>query len=251
MDEDFGFDPPVKRPRPQLKLKLNIWDMLSVLTVLATVGVAGFFGFLFVNPTSPINLLQPHIPTPFIPPTATITPIQLEATWTPTFINATDTPTLAPTITLQPSNTPISLVPPTRTATVPPPTATPKAPYSATVSAIDSTIIHPDLACNWTGIGGTVVDASGAPVLYVTLRLTGSFNGKALNPPLVTVSGTNLDYGPSGFEFKLGDAPVASNKLLTLQLLDQGGLPLADNIYVVTYNDCKKNLILVRYKENR
>ncbi len=28
MDEDFGFDEPVQRPRPQL----SIWDMLSVLT---------------------------------------------------------------------------------------------------------------------------------------------------------------------------------------------------------------------------
>jgi hypothetical protein len=247
MDEDFGFDEPVKRPGPQIKL--SIWDLLTVVTLLATLGIGTFFVFLFVNPTSPINVLQPRIPTPFLLPTATITPIQLEATWTPTFVNTTDTPTLAPTITLQPSNTPVLLVPPTRTATLPPPTSTPKAPYSVTLSAIDSTIIHPDQACKWTGIGGTVVDASGAPVLYRTLRLTGSFNGKPIDK--LTVSGTALDYGQSGFEFVLGDAPVASNKLLTLQLLDQGGLPLAENVYIITYSDCKKNLILVRYKENR
>lgn len=245
MDEDFGFDEPVKRPRPHV----SPWDLLAVLTLLVALGIGGFFLFLFVNPTSPINVLQPHLPTPFLFPTATITPIQLEATWTPTFIMGTDTPTLAPTITLQPSSTPISLVPPSRTPTVPPPTSTPKAPYSVTVSAIDSTIIHPDQACNWTGIGGSVVDASGAPVLYRTLRLTGTFNGKSVN--MVTVSGVALDYGQSGFEFQLGDTPIASNKLLTLQLLDQGGLPLAQNVYVVTYSDCKKNLVLVRYKENR
>ncbi len=245
MDEDFGFDEPVQRPRP----RLNIWDLLSVLTVLAALVIAVFFVFLFINPTSPVNLLKPRIPTPFLFPTATITPIQLDATWTPTFISGTDTPTLAPTITLEPSATPISLVPPTRTPTSPPPTNTPKAPYSVSVSAIESVIIHPDLACNWTGIGGTVVDASGAPVLYRTLRLTGTFNGK--NVDKLTVSGTALDYGQSGFEFLLGTTPVASNKLLTLQLLDQGGLPLADNVYIVTYSDCKKNLVLVRYKENR
>ncbi len=242
MDEDFGFDEPVKRPAP----RLSLWDMLAALTLLAALGIGMFFVFLFVNPTSPINLLQPHVPTPFLFPTATITPIQLDATWTPTFISVTDTPTLAPTITLQPSSTPISLVPPTRTPT---PTKTPKAPYSVTVSAIESTIIYPDLACNWTGVAGTVVDASGAPVLYLTLRLTGSFNGKPYDK--ITVSGTEPNLGPSGFKFTLGDAPAASNKLLTLQLLDQGGLPLAENVYIVTYNDCKKNLILVRYKENR
>jgi hypothetical protein len=245
MDEDFGFDPPVHQPGP----KLSIWDMLSVLVLLAVLGVAAIFVYLFFYPTTPMNPLQPRLPTAFVVPSATITPIQLEATWTPTFVNVTDTATLAPTITLQPSNTPISLVPPSRTPTVPPPTNTPKAPYSVSLSPIASTIIHPDLACNWTGIGGTVVDASGAPVLYRTLRLTGSFNGKPIDK--LTVSGTALDYGQSGFEFELGDTPVASNKLLTLQLLDQGGLPLAENVYLVTYSDCNKNLILVRYKENR
>ncbi len=240
MDEDFGFDEPVRQPRPQL----SVWDMLAVLTVLGTLALVGFFVWLFANPAAlPFSPLQPGIPTAFVLPSATITPIQLEATWTPTFILGTDTPTLAPTITLQPSNTPISLVPPTKT---PSPTATPKAPYVATVSAIDSTIIHPDQGCAWTGIGGTVVDASGAPVLYRTLRLTGSFNGKPIDK--LTVSGTALDYGQSGFEFVLGNAPLATSKQLTLQLLDQGGLPLAANLYIVTYNDCKKNLILVRYK---
>ncbi len=242
MDEDFGFDEPAPRPRPQL----SMWDMLTVLTVLATIGVLVFFAYLFVNPATPVNPLQPDIPTAFVLPSATITPIQLEATWTPTFVLGTDTPTLAPTITLEPTNTPLSLVPPTKT---PSPTATPKAPYSVSVSAIDSTIIHPDLGCNWTGIGGTVVDASGAPVLYRTLRLTGMFNGKSVDK--LTVSGTALDYGQSGFEFDLGNAPLATSKALTLQLLDQGGLPLAPNVYVVTYSDCKKNLVLVRYKENR
>jgi hypothetical protein len=245
MDEDFGFDEPVRRPAP----RLSIWDLMATLTLLAAFAIGAFFIFLFLNPTSPINVLQPRIPTPFLFPTATITPIQLESTWTPTFINVTETQTLAPTITLQPSATPISLVPPTRTPTLPPPTRTPKAPYSVTVSAIESTIIYPDLACNWTGVAGTVVDASGAPVLYLTLRLTGSFDGKVFDK--ITVSGTEPNLGPSGFKFTLSDKPVATNKLLTLQLLDQGGLPLAENVYIVTYNDCRKNLILVRYKENR
>ena len=175
MDEDFGFDEPVKRPAP----KLNLWDMLTVLVVLATLAVIVFFGYIFLNPNSPVNPLQPHFPTPFVPPTATITPIQMEATWTPTVLLGTNTPTLAPTITLQPSNTPISLVPPTRTPTLPPPTRTPKAPYSVTVSAIESTIIHPDQACNWTGIGGTVVDASGAPTLNGGLVVNPDCTGEA------------------------------------------------------------------------
>jgi hypothetical protein len=60
-----------------------------------------------------------------------------------------------------------------------------------------------------------------------------------------------LQFGQSGFEFMLGDKPIASNKLLTLQLLGQDGLPKAENVYIITYNDCKKNLILVRFKANQ
>ncbi len=239
--EKFDFEEePVKRQAP----KLNPLDCCSLVVVLATFVIGGLLLYLFVNPSSPINPLYPRIPTPLLFPTATITPIQLEPTWTPTFVDATETATLAPTITLQPSPTGFSLVPPTRT---PKPTATAKAPYSATVTAIPSTIIHPDLGCGWFGIGGSVNDAKNAPVLYMTLRLSGSVSGSVINS--ITVSGTALDYGPSGFEFKLGTTPVASDKLLTLQLRDQNGVAQASNVYVVTYNDCKRNLILVRFKK--
>lgn len=239
---DFDFDDkPAKRPGPQL----TIWDLLSVLVLLATLGIGSYFVFVFVNPTTQLNPLQPRFPTPFLFPTGTITPIQPPPTWTPTFFSVTDTPTLAPTITLQPSATSFSLVPPTAT---PSPTNTPKPAYSVNVSAIQSTIIHPESSCTWFGIGGTVVDASNAPMVSLTLRLIGTLNGNPINK--LTVSGTALDYGQSGFEFLLATPPVASDKLLTLQLLDQAGLPLAQNVYLVTYNDCKKNLILVRFKKN-
>jgi hypothetical protein len=239
---DFDFDDkPAKRPGPQL----TIWDLLSVLVLLVTLGIGSFFVFVFVNPTTALNPLQPRFPTPFLFPTGTITPIQPPATWTPTFFSVTDTPTLAPTITLQPSATSFSLVPPTAT---PSPTSTPKPAFSVNVSAIQSTIIHPESSCTWFGVGGTVVDASNAPMVSLTLRLVGTLNGNPINK--LTVSGTALDYGQSGFEFLLATPPVASDKLLTLQLLDQAGLPLAQNVYLVTYNDCKKNLILVRFKKN-
>jgi hypothetical protein len=244
--DNFDFeDKPVKRP----SLKLNIWDLLTVLVLLATLGIAAYFVFVFVNPATALNPLPPKIPTPFLFPTGTITPIQLAPTWTPTFIDITDTPTLAPTITLQPSPTGFSLVPPSKT---PQPTSTPKAPFaSSPPQAIQSTIIGhlADLGCSWLGVGGTVDDASGSPIIGMVVRLTGTLAGNPIN--LTTVSGVSPDYGKSGFEFKLRDVPVASIEPLTLQLLDQGGLPLANNVYITTYNDCKKNLILVRFKKNQ
>ena len=243
--DNFDFnDKPAKRPGPQL----NIWDVFTVLVLLVTLGIGAFFIYLFVNPATPLNPLQPRIPTPFLFPTGTITPIQLASTWTPTFVDVTDTPTLAPTITLQPSATSFSLVPPTRTPT---PTSTPKAPFGASApQSIQSTIITHlvDLGCNWQGVGGTVDDANGSPIVGMVLRLTGTLSGKPVN--LTTVSGVSPDYGKSGYEFALGTTPVASTQPLTLQLLDQAGLPLADNVYIVTSNLCTKNLVLVRYKKN-
>lgn len=242
MRERFDFEideEPVQRPRS----RLNVLDLFTVLALIASGVLAALMAYVFFFPHTALNPLKPRIPTPFDFPTATITPLQLEATWTPTVVLATESPTLAPTITLMPSPTSVSLVPPTKT---PPATATPRAPYGATITAIESTIIHPEQGCGWFGVGGSVVDSSNAPVLFMTLRLSGSINGQPVEK--LTVSGTALDYGQSGFEFDLGKTPVASNKLLILQLFNQAGQRQADDIPIVTYNDCSKNLILVRFK---
>jgi hypothetical protein len=243
MIEKFDFEVDDKPAKPTRRLPSFV-DVLTVLVLLVALLIGAFMFYIFINPQTPLNPLYPNIPTPFRFPTATVTPIQMEPTWTPTFVDATITPTLAPTFTLQPSATVISLVPPSRTPS-PSPTAGP--PYSANISAVESTIIHADSDCNWLGVGGSVVDADNTPVLYMTLRLSGKLNDEPVEK--LTVSGTALDYGPAGFEFKLGTTPVDSNSL-RLQLLDQSGIPQADDVAIVTHKDCSKNLILVRFKKN-
>jgi hypothetical protein len=117
------------------------------------------------------------------------------------------------------------------------------------VSNVESTIIHAELACNWAGIGGTVVDNKGSPVIGTVVVLRGSLDGKQIEQQ--TVSGINKEYGPSGFEFVLGNAPIETKKTLYVQLVDQSNLPLSDPIYVTTSTDCAKNLVLVRFKKTR
>ncbi len=234
------------RPQRRSSPPFSLWDTLSVVVLLATFGIGGYFLLIFVNPTTPLNPLPPLPPISI--PTATVTPLGLPPTWTPTPISGTDTPTLVPTITLLPSPTPFSLIPPTAT---PSPTATPKAAFSATVNAIESILI-PHLAekgCNWQGVAGTVDDANNSPIIGMVVRLVGTLNGRPVN--MTTVSGVAPDYGKSGWELALGTTPLSSEKTLYVQLLDQAGLPLSDNVYLTTYNDCKKNLILVRFKKNR
>lgn len=247
-----NYELPDESAQPR-KPRVELWDILSILVLIATACMGAYFLIIFINPNLPLNPLPPNPFDPNASPTATITPIQLEPTWTPTIVNLTETPTLLPTITLQPSATPLSLTPPSKT---PKPTRTPTAPFSATVNVLQSDITIPHLqsfGCNWQGVGGSVVDMNNSDVIGLAVRLVGTLNGKSIN--LTTVSGVSPDYGRSGFEFMLGTVPVRSNGTLYLQLLDtsgvQAGLPLSDNVYIDTFNDCKKNLVLVRYKKNR
>jgi hypothetical protein len=58
-------------------------------------------------------------------------------------------------------------------------------------------------------------------------------------------------YGPGGYEFELGEGPVASTQTLWVQLLDQAMLPLSDKIYFDTFSECDKNLILINFNQVR
>lgn len=224
-----------------------MWDMLAILVLIITACIAVYFVFIFITPESPFNILPPG-GGGFGGPTATVTPLQLQPTWTasPTLeLTPSDTP--RPTFTPFFTSTPFSLVPPTKTVK---PTNTPRAPFTAiSVTEVESTIIHPDLACNWAGIGGTVVDANNSPVIGTVVVLRGTLNGRTVEQQ--TVSGINKEYGPSGFEFVLGNAPVASNETLYVQLVDQQNIPLSDPARITTYTECNKNLVMVRFKRNR
>ena len=226
---------------------MQTWDVLSILVLIISACIAAYFVFIFISPDSPFNILPPGGRGPKTP-TVTVTALQLQATWTasPTLeLTPSDTP--RPTFTPFFTNTPFSLVPPTKT---PKPSPTPKAPFSASLpTQVESTIIHPDLACNWAGIGGTVVDANNSPVIGTVVVLRGTLDGSTIEQQ--TVTGINKEYGPSGFEFVLGNAPIASNKTLYVQLVDQQNIPLSDPAPFSTSTDCSKNLVMVRFKKNR
>lgn len=245
MDDSFNFD----GPKPKRSGSgIRFWDFLSIIVLLITVCVGVYFLLIFSDPDSALNPLKPVEAQVF--PTPTITPLQLEPTWTPTpTIVFTPTATLRPSITPPLTDTPANFAPPTNTATE---TATPETPFSASsVNAIESIIIPHllDSGCNWLGVGGTVDDQNSSPIIGIVVRLSGRLNDEPVE--LTTVSGISPEYGKSGFEFVLGDTPIASNDKLSVQLLDQAGLPLSGKVFIDTYEDCKKNLILVRFKKNR
>src|SRR5215211_812524 len=245
MKEDFDFDGTQSK---RSRAPIQVWDILSILVLILTVFLVGYFAMIFFNPTSQLNILPPGGGLFGNPaPTSTVTPLQLQPTWTasPTLeLTATDTP--RPTFTPIPTNTSFSLVPPTKT---PKPSPTPKAPFSATTQQVESTVIHQDLACNWAGIGGTAVDASGSHIVGTVVVLRGTLNGNTIEQQ--TVTGINKEYGQSGFEFVIGNAPVETKGTLYVQLVDLQNIPLSDKIVINTSSDCTKNLVLVRFKKTR
>lgn len=93
------------------------------------------------------------------------------------------------------------------------------------------------------------MDSSNSAMIGTVVVLRGTLDGKSVD--LTTVTGINKEYGTSGYEFVLGNAPIASNKTLYVQLVDQSGIPLSDKIEITTSADCSKNLVIVRFKKNR
>ena len=241
---DIDFDKPQKKSTPTL----GMWDILSIVMLILTACIAGFYALIFASPNIALNPFAPGRLETSLPPTLIPTAMPATPTWTPSatpFIPPTDTP--RPTFTPVFTPTLFSIITPSATLT---PTATPKAPYSASVQYVASSKYRPEFGCNWLGVAGIVLDKKGAHHIYVQVLLFGDLKGLPINN--ITVSGTAPQYyGASGFEMQLSETPVDTSKTLYLQLRDQGGIPLSENIYINTYSSCSKNMVFVTFKENK
>ena len=104
--------------------------------------------------------------------------------------------------------------------------------------------------CSHMGIGGTVYDASGAPIVGLAVRIGGQ-QASAPVGPLDTLTGSAADrFGLGGYYFELSDTPTASDNTLWVQLLDNSsGLPLSAQVFLTTFTTCDQNLILVNWKQ--
>jgi hypothetical protein len=248
---EFNFDEPEPSSSGFSLPALGLWDILTILVLLITLCLGVYFVMIFADPGSSMNVLQPVWTS-----TPTATPRQLEPTWTPTAtVEISPTATLLPSITPPATLTPANFIPATETpelTATPTATPTPKALFSASsVNSIESIIIPHllEAGCNWQGVGGTVDDQNSSPIIGIVVRLAGTYDGKSVE--LTTISGISPEYGKSGYEFVLGDTPMDSRDRLYVQLLDQAGLPLSEEIYIDTSSECKENLVLVRFKKNR
>jgi hypothetical protein len=113
-------------------MKISFWDILSIVLLLATVGVIMVVAQIFIDPSGSMNPFpRPTMPVPLVLPTRTSTPLRLPATWTPTAklgeVQQTPTAELKATWTVAPTST--GFVVPTWTPTI---TLTPTATITRT-----------------------------------------------------------------------------------------------------------------------
>jgi len=240
----------------QSKIKSIFAVILNILTffvLIAFIGVVCVFSVIFVNPYIPFNPFPPPTaqPTAALPTETPTSIIVLPPTWTPTLtIQPTETSTPSPTSTQTATPTQFVLSPtPSATFTVPP-EGYPYQVRQGSPKAIPN-IYHPELDCQWMGVGGQAVDLSGGSVTGLIIRLGGNLPGVNLPDDMISLTGVALNYGRGGYEFTLADRPIASKGSLWLQLLDQSGIPLSEQVYFDTYDSCEQNLIIVDFKQVR
>lgn len=176
-------------------------------------------------------------------PTATVQPVY----------SATPTPkpyTSTPGITATPSDTPTAT--PTET---PAPTITPtQVPYALQLMNpyYLKNFTHSDLGCDWLGVAGQIFNLEGQVQKQVVIRAGGEINGSPVIEEMVmplAEPDMDLAYGPGGFELTLANAVADTENDVWIQLFNLEGDTLSEKIYLTTYNDCQKNLILLNFVE--
>jgi hypothetical protein len=196
--------------------------------------------FIIVLFTLFLSGCQP-IPILLATPSAAI----LEFTNTPEYENTespkrTVTSIMSSTASLTSSPTSIPL--PTTT-----PTALPISMQTGSPVYIQN-FAHTDESCNWLGIAGQIFDAKNQTLNNLVINVRGLLDETEID--LISVTGIpEADvYGPGGYEIKIADSALKSEKTLTIQVFDINGNIMSIPISFNTFSDCDKNLVIINFQ---
>lgn len=158
--------------------------------------------------------------------------------------------TATPEITATPSDTPTPTATGTQTPTL---TPTPM-PYSLQLMNpyYLKNFTHDDLGCDWLGVAGQIFNFEGKVQKEIVIRAGGEINGSPIVEEMVmplAEPDIDLAYGPGGFELTLADSLADTESEIWIQLFNLDGDTLSEKIYLTTFNDCQKNLILLNFVE--
>jgi len=255
----------LKPERPVKKLKNSNWllNLVSLVLLLGTGLTLSLLIKIYQNPYNSQNPFPPPvIPLPYLEPSKTPIPI---LTWTAVpselpLVSPTPavlfTSTTIPTVTVTPTsaNTPFMVFLPTYTASPIGPTPDTESPYPFVIlpgspAMLDSSIMLPDIGCNWMGVAGNIVDMQGAPIIGLRVQLYGSLHGRVKAE--MSISGTAQRYGDSGYEIMIDKQPSNSTHTLWVQVFNQAGGELSDKIFFDTRESCEENMIIINFKQIR
>lgn len=230
-------------PPPSDRRGLTIYDLVAGFFALATLGFVVWMVMIVQNPRMAYNPFPPATTEPtatlffVVEPTASAPP-----TWTAS-PSPTDGPSPTPPATATATNTPK----PTATGITPRPgaTNTPAVyPFTLQNEVVTYARYQGAAGCSWQSIAGQVFDLNGDPVQGLAVQITGDNISQAL-----VFTGSASQYGASGYEVKLGEAPIEAEYVV--RLVSGTGMPYSEPIIVRTLATCDSNVAIVNFVQNR
>jgi hypothetical protein len=249
---------PATRSRQRKPGEAKWYNRLALILLLLTPVVFICYLLIFINPALLLNPFPPSTAqalatlaptltpqptyTPTRTPTNTGTPtVTPRPTWTP-MATATRRPTLDLTITGTPRGSLLATRTPTATPT---PTVGPtKSPFNYTAEVLYQRAQL--YGTNWSGIAGLIfgLDLKHQPGIGVK-----AWGDEPLGPDgQLLPSGTASQYGPSGWEFTLGDKPISGK--YNVQLYGSTGEPISPIVEIELKGDPRANLAYIIFRQN-
>lgn len=268
-DPQEGFAPlpdnlkPTRKPsasRSRQPRNPALYNLLTVLFLIAAAGACGLFFTIWNNPFTALNPFPPDTPFPVVvtetlTPTSTFTPTitrtptrTLTVTPTVTLTPIADTATPAPSLTFTPVNlselglvlgTPGTSAP--ADPNQPAATAAPGFPFVLQNNGRVIYITNPEGrgGCAWSSITGTVIDFGGNAVVGYGVRIVGD----GIDQTVAT--GSVPGAGAGGFELQLGTE--SREAAYRVQLVDPSGIPVSPEYTITTRADCAFNIAALRF----
>lgn len=190
-------------------------NLLTIVFLLATIGMGALVALITKDPYTPLNPFPPFTPLPIV--------------ITATFLPPTSTPegTTAPTATF----TPVAI------------DATPAAETTFTFALVPAQPIYAPNAntegCNWSSIAGTVTNTNGTALDGYRVHISGNGLDETV------FSGAALTFGAGGFELFING--TAQEQTFTVQLLDPQREPLSPEYSVTTHAGCDENVAVLSF----
>ena len=235
------------------------YNRLAGLLLLLTPVVLACYLLIFINPALRLSLFPPNAQAqvlvtlaPTLTPQPTYTPTRTPTnTGTPTGTprptwTLIATPTRRPTLDLTITGTPRGSLLATRTTTpTPTPTLGPtKSPFNYTAEVLYQRAQL--YGTNWSGIAGLIFGLDLKHQAGIGVKAWGD---EPLGPEgQLLPSGTASQYGPSGWEFTLGDKPMSGK--YNVQLYGPTGEPISPIVEIELKGDPRANLAYVIFRQN-